>query len=191
MSSWGVPRWSPNAALRLEEAAVTLFERHGYAGVTVPQIAAEAGLTTRTFFRHFADKRDVMFLRDREFPRVVESAMAGIDPSVAPTEAARRGLETACRELQPLRERFLRRSRIIEADPPLQERELLSRKVLTDAVAQSLERRGTEPRAARLVAALTVTCFTLALERWLTDDSARDLPAILGAVRDEMRHYLV
>ena len=71
-------RWAPDAALRLESAAVELFEEQGYGPTTVPQIAARAGLTTRTFFRHFADKRDVLFLRDREFPDVVGAALAGL-----------------------------------------------------------------------------------------------------------------
>jgi AcrR family transcriptional regulator len=71
-------RWTPDAALRLEAAALDLVEEQGYAATTVPQITARAELTTRTFFRHFADKRDVFFLRDREFPRVIAAALEGV-----------------------------------------------------------------------------------------------------------------
>lgn len=77
-------RWAPDAALRLEQAAMELFAEHGYAGTTVPAIAERAGLTTRTFFRHFADKRDVLFLRERELPR----SSAACSP--APPPASRR-----------------------------------------------------------------------------------------------------
>ena len=54
-------RWEPDARDRLERAALELFVEHGFDPVTVPEITARAGLTTRTFFRHFADKREVLF----------------------------------------------------------------------------------------------------------------------------------
>src|ERR1700684_661610 len=54
-------RWQPNARERLERAALALFAEHGYDATTVAEIADRAGLTKSTFFRHFADKREVLF----------------------------------------------------------------------------------------------------------------------------------
>jgi hypothetical protein len=54
-------RWEPNARGRLEQAALALYGERGFENTTVAEIAARAGLTERTFFRHFADKREVLF----------------------------------------------------------------------------------------------------------------------------------
>ena len=106
-----MPRWSPDAALRLEAAAMSLFERQGFAGTTVPQIAAAAGLTTRTFFRHFADKRDVLFLRDRELPQAVSDFMESVPAESSGAAMVRAGLTAACRGIHGWREPIVRRRR--------------------------------------------------------------------------------
>ena len=54
-------RWKPDAAGRLIKAAITLFAEQGYEETTVAEIAERAGLTKRTFFRYFSDKREVLF----------------------------------------------------------------------------------------------------------------------------------
>src|ERR1700712_466964 len=56
-----VSRWAPDARERLETAALDLFAENGYEATTVAQIADRAGLNRATFFRHFADKREVLF----------------------------------------------------------------------------------------------------------------------------------
>ena len=54
-------RWKPDARGRLEQAAFELFTERGFEQTTVAEIAERAGLTERTFFRYFADKREVLF----------------------------------------------------------------------------------------------------------------------------------
>ncbi len=166
---------------------MTLFAAQGYAGTTVPQIAEAAGLTTRTFFRHFSDKRDVLFLRDREFPHAVSEFMASVPPESGGTATVRAGLAAACRGLQDWREPIARRRRIVRAEPALQERDLLRSHHLGRAIEETLVRRGIDAREARTLSALAVTCFDLAMERWL--DGPADLPLAdtLSSVWDDMR----
>lgn len=162
-----MPRWSPDAALRLEAAAILLFEEQGFSSTTVPQIAEAAGLTTRTFFRHFADKRDVLFLRDREFPHAVSDFMAAAPSTSSAPATVRAGLAAAARGIQDWRQPIARRHKVVHSEPALHERELLQRHHLARAIEQSLRQRGIAPRQSHTLAAVAVTCFDLAMERWL------------------------
>ena len=182
-----MPRWSPDAALRLEAAAMLLFEQQGYAATTVPQISAEAGLTTRTFFRHFSDKRDVLFLRDREFPQAVRDFIESVPPESDGSATVRAGLSAACRELQGWRPTIARRRAIVRSEPALHERELLQHHHLGHAIEESLHHRGIEPRQSRTLAALAVTCFDLAMDRWLEAPAEVLLEDVLTAVWQDMR----
>lgn len=169
---------------------MTLFAAQGYAGTTVPQIAEAAGLTTRTFFRHFSDKRDVLFLRDREFPHAVAEFMASVPPETNGTGTVRAGLAAASRGLQDWREPIARRRRIVHAEPALQERDLLRSHSLARAIEETLHRRGIDAQEARTLSALAVTCFDLATERWL--DGPADLPLedVLVSAWNDMRRSL-
>jgi AcrR family transcriptional regulator len=119
-------RWAPDAAVRLERAALELFAEQGYDATTVPQITERAGLTARTFFRHYADKREVLFLREREFPAVVASVLAAAPPSLSPMELVMHGLQTVAeRDLVRWRRELAVRRDVLRADERLRERELL------------------------------------------------------------------
>lgn len=164
-----------------------LFERQGYAKTTVPEIAAAAGLTTRTFFRHFPDKRDVLFLRDREFPQAVKEFMESIPTESDDAAAVRAGLEAACREMQEWRQPIARRRRIVRSEPALQERDLLRSHHLARSIEDSLNHRGTDPHRSRTWAAIAVTCFDLAIDRWLEGPLDVPLEDSLTAVWDDVR----
>lgn len=167
-----------------------LFERQGYGGTTVPQIAAEAGLTTRTFFRHFSDKRDVLFLRDREFPQAVRDFMESVPPASDGAATVRASLSAACRELQGWRPTIARRRGIVRSEPALHERELLQSHHLGRAIEESLHQRGIDPRQSRTLAALAVTCFDLAMDRWLEGPAELLLEDALTAAWNDMRDGL-
>src|SRR6202012_6277244 len=85
-------RWEPNARGRLEQAAGELFAERGYDQTTVADIAARAGLTERTFFRHFADKREVLFSGQEQFRDRFVTAVAAAPPAATPVEALGAGL---------------------------------------------------------------------------------------------------
>src|ERR1700704_322662 len=109
-------RWKPNARGRLEHAALELYGERGFDQTTVAEIAKRAGLTERTFFRHFADKREVLFSGAGSLQELLVSAVASAPDSAAPIEAVAAGLEAAGGVLQERREFSLQRQSIIAAN---------------------------------------------------------------------------
>src|ERR1700760_1280014 len=143
-------RWKPDAAGRLTAAAITLFEEQGYDATTVAEIAERAGLTKRTFFRHFADKREVLFSGSQELARCWIEAVAAAPADAAPLAMVTAGFE-AVAEMFEERHAFARlRARIVEANPELQERELIKLQTLAGSVAEALRTRGISQNAAIL-----------------------------------------
>ncbi|AND17862.1 TetR family transcriptional regulator [Rathayibacter tritici] len=178
-----MPRWAPDAALRLERAAMELFTQHGFAGTTVPAIAERAGLTTRTFFRHFADKRDVLFLREREFPEVVGRLLADAPDGLDPMALVMHGLEAAASgDLQTWRAQIAARRAVVRSEPQLRERELLTSAALAESMRAALVDAGVAPDDAALVALTASALFDLSLERWL---AAPDTTLLVDVLRTE------
>ena len=166
-------RWAPDAALRLERAALELFGEQGYTATSVPEIAARAGLTTRTFFRHFSDKREVLFLRERELPAVVAALVGGAPAFLSPLGLVMHGFEAmATGPFDGWKEDMQARRAIIGSDRGLRERELLKNVLLADVITTALLRHGVDRDEARLAARYAVMVFELALTDWLDTDGA-------------------
>jgi AcrR family transcriptional regulator len=184
-------RWAPDAALRLESAALELFAEQGYAATTVPQITARAGLTTRTFFRHFGDKREVLFLRDREFPTVVSRLVAAAPAGLAPMDLVMHCLETVTAEnFDGWRRGMIQRRAIIRSDERLRERELLKSARLAEAIERALVDHGVAVDVAALVAPFSVVLFDTALAEWLDAGGDRRLPDVLRTTRVRLQSLL-
>jgi AcrR family transcriptional regulator len=178
-------RWQPNARGRLERAAVELSLEQGFAATTVPQIAARAGLTTRTFFRHFADKREVLFAGDEELPALVARLATDAPAALGPLSAIDYALETVAATKFEGRRAYLRARRaVIQADTGLRERELRKLAVLADAIGRGFRARGVDELTALLAAQLAVTVFSVTIDRWLDQDGERPLSAL---ARDTLR----
>ncbi|MCJ1703933.1 TetR/AcrR family transcriptional regulator [Rathayibacter sp. VKM Ac-2926] len=184
-------RWAPDAALRLERAAMELFTEHGYSATTVPSIAERAGLTTRTFFRHFADKRDVLFLREREFPEVVARLLAGAPAGLDPLGLLMHGLETvAAGDLEGWRGDIAARRAVVLSEPALRERELLKSAVLTDAMRDALLDAGVPAAEAALAARTASALFDAALDEWLRGSDGVALVVVLREERARLRRLV-
>lgn len=151
---------------------MSLFAEHGYAATTVPQIAERAGLTTRTFFRHFSEKREVLFLRDRELPTAVGAIVEGLPPDLSTSQVVERGLSLAAVELEQWRAPIIRRDAIIRSDEHLRERELLKLEHHAQAISQALVARDVSPDVAGVTARVATLVFDLAVRRWLDADAA-------------------
>ncbi|MDQ2846689.1 MAG: TetR family transcriptional regulator, partial [Actinomycetota bacterium] len=117
-------RWEPDAQDRLRQAAMELYVEHGFEQTTVAQIAERAGLTARTFFRYFTDKREVLFAGSGSLQDHLVSVLAAAPDSASPMEAVRTALIAAAGVL-PHREYAQQRQSVIVANAELLERELI------------------------------------------------------------------
>jgi len=169
----GMGRWEPDTRARLEQAAGELYIERGYEQTTVAEIAKRAGLTERTFFRHFADKREVLFGGAGALQALIVSAVEGAPTSAAPMEAATTGLEAAGTVFQD-QVRSRQRQAIIAANPELQARELSKLTALAAAITDALHRRGVADPAARLAAEAGIVVFRAAFERWINAPRPQD-----------------
>jgi len=183
----GMGRWEPNARGRLEQAAMELYVERGFEQTTVAEIAERAGLTERTFFRHFADKREVLFAGAGMLQEFLVSGVTGAPDSVTPIEAVAEALEAAGALLQERRDYSRQRQAVIAANPALQERELTKLASLAAAVADALRQRGVTEPAASLTAEAGIAVFKVAFERWVSDASQPELPRLIRASLDELK----
>jgi AcrR family transcriptional regulator len=181
-----VTRWAPDARGRLERAAIELFTEQGFAATTVPQIAERAGLTTRTFFRHFADKREVLFAGD-EIPEtasaLMRSAPAGLDPLALASERLR---IVAATTFEGRRAAVRRVRALIDSEPALHERDLQKRSALAVAVRQGFVARGEDAVRSAIAADVVVSALHIALDRWLDDPADDEAAPPLADVIDEV-----
>jgi AcrR family transcriptional regulator len=181
-----VARWEPNAAERLTEAAMALFEERGYARTTVGDIAARAGLTERTFFNHFSDKREVLFAGSEQFvARIVEAARAA-PRSAAPLDVVVAAFEATNDFFEDRRPFSRRRSALIAAHPELQERELVKMLAVGAAITEVLEQRGASATTATLAAQLGGAIMRVGFEQWTRDARDRSLTFHLRAARRQL-----
>ena len=160
-------RWEPHASRRLADAALELFAENGYENTTVVDIAARAGLAKSTFFRHFQDKRGVLFGED-VLTGYLSAAIVAAPAQVAPLEAVTCALEELGRTVftADYREFAVRRRRVIEAHSDLQEREALKGVNLTAAMARAIADRGVEALASEVAAQLGALVMKRAYEQW-------------------------
>ena len=176
-------RWEPNASGRLREAALELYVERGYEQTTVAEIAARAGLTARTFFRHFADKREVLFAGS---PLQDELVSALDSASASPLEVVAAALDAAAHVLND-REFSRRRQLVITANAELQERELIKLATLSAALADGLRGRGVTDPVARLAAETGIAVFRVAFERWVGEPEDRGLARVLRESFGELK----
>jgi AcrR family transcriptional regulator len=180
-------RWQPDARSRLAEAALDLYGERGFEGTTVAEIAERAGLTKRTFFRHYADKREVLFSGTAQLEAAIVGGVQHAPQDATPLDAVLAGLDAAAPFFGDRWEPARRRQAIIEANPELQERELIKMSRLSASIADTLRARGVEDPAAELAAAAGVAVFSSAFARWLAADRAGELGPLIHAGAKTLR----
>lgn len=180
-------RWEPDARGRLEEAALELYLERGFEETTVADIAARAGLTERTFFRHFADKREVLFGGSARMLGVLQEALAATPAKMAPIEALAAAFEALGPIFDERRPRSRQRAILIARHPELQERELIKLASFVTTLAAELRRRGVRDTAASLAAESGVAAFKIAFAKWVEDAKDRAFVHHLRKVFEVMR----
>lgn len=183
-------RWEPNARGRLEQAALDLFIERGFDQTTVTEIAERAGLTERTFFRYFADKREVLFWGQERLRELYVRTIAAAPEGAAPIDAVAAALEAAVPVFHQRRALVRQRQAVIAATPDLQERELLKSATLADAMAAALRQRGVPDPTARLAADAGSLAFHSAFIRWASAPEAHDLSLLIREAFDQLKMML-
>jgi len=179
-------RWEPDSRGRLEQAALALYAERGFENTTVAEIAERAGLTERTFFRHFADKREVLFGGAGALQELLVGTVGGAPESARPIDAIATAFGAAGARLQERREFALQRQAVIAANAELQERELIKLASLALALADALRQRGVTGSAASLTAEAGVAVFKVAFERWVEETNHKDLPRLIAELFSEL-----
>ena len=180
-------RWQPDAVGRLERAALELYAERGFEQTTVAEIAERAGVTERTFFRYFSDKREVLFQGSAHLQTVAIEAVAASPDPIVPIDAVASAIQAIAELLQDGRDRSRVRAAVIDANVPLQERELLKMASLARAVGEALEVRGVPASAAAIAAQSGSTVFALSFARWIADPDVDDYPALVRESFQELK----
>src|SRR5579871_4843573 len=180
----GMGRWQPDARGRLEKAAMELFRERGFDATTVAEIAERAGLTERTFFRHYADKREVLFGGASILQEMLVSGVRAAPAGLAPVAVIVGALEEVSDRLFEERGEFARqRQAVIASNAELQEREVVKLATLAAAVAGALRDRGVTEPAASLAGEAGIAVFKVAFERWVSQPAAA-AGSLAGYVRE-------
>jgi AcrR family transcriptional regulator len=184
-----VARWQPDARERLGRAAMELFQERGYARTTVEDIAARAGLTERTFFRYFADKREVLFSGAKELEVGVVDRIERASPGASPLHAVVAAFEAAGAEIEARRDLGYVRARhaLVTKHAEIQERELIKMASLAVSVSKALRARGVTEVTASLAAEAGIAIFKIGFERWVSEKKPHDFAAHIREARDALR----
>ena len=183
-------RWQPGTRERLATSALRLFASQGFEGTTVAEIAADAGLTERTFFRYYADKPEVLFAGQGEF----EALFLG----------TRRNRPAPDRwSSWPRRSTTRPRSSPTRSDPgraaarsswprngALQERELHKMSALAETLTSALVQRDVDPTVAALAAEAGVSVFRRSFAAWISEGETRPFGDIQRSVLTHLQALL-
>jgi AcrR family transcriptional regulator len=163
-----------------------LYVERGYEQTTVAEIAAEAGLTARTFFRHFADKREVLFAGSEFLLARMVEAVDAAPATDGPMRAVAAALDAAAQFLSRDRAWSRQRQSMIDANAELRERELIKMATIAAALAKALRRRGVPTADASLAAEAGIAVFRVAWEQWMAGEDDRDLATLMTATLNRL-----
>jgi len=164
-----------------------LFAERGYEQTTVAEIAERAGLTARTFFRYFSDKREVVFAGSDVLAERLIAALDTAPAEVSPLAAVAASLDVVAELIGSDHDHSRRRQAVIAANTELQERELIKLAGWSRTLADGLRRRGVEEPAASLAAQAGVAAFLVAFDRWLNGPGEASLADTVRDSFDELR----
>ena len=180
-------RWVPGTRERLQDAALELFAARGYEQTTATEIAQSVGLTERTFFRHFTDKREVLFHGQQTLTDAFLAGLHDAPPHASPIDLAVSALRSSSSFFDDERRSHSRlRQSVIDANPALQEREALKLVGLGRALGGALRDRGVEDMTAEVAAQIAVMAFGIAFAHWIAEGEERSFEAVVMDVVREV-----
>lgn len=172
---------------RLQAAALELYAEQGFAATTVASVAAKAGLTERTFFRYFPDKREVLFADDQELDEALLATVRDAPDHTDAWDVARRALGTMADNLESRRDHLRLRARITAANPDLAERDVVKQDRVVDALRRAMHQHGADAGEAALAAAVGGAVFRVAYTDWVSSTGDDSLATRLNQSIGELR----
>ncbi|MFI9559076.1 TetR/AcrR family transcriptional regulator [Nonomuraea endophytica] len=179
-------RWEPDATGRMVAAALDLYETRGYESTTATDIAIRAGVTERTFFRHFSDKREVLFAGSSDLENLILQGIADAG-DVPALDMALNAYRTAAPIFETTRDFIVRRARVVLDNPNLRERELLKMHSLAVVIRNAMIDRGVPPTASAVAAECATSVFTIAFEKWIDGAESEGLILAIESVARELK----
>jgi AcrR family transcriptional regulator len=177
-----MPRWEEGSKERLQVAAMELFEKQGFNETSAVEIAKRARVTTRTFFRYFSDKEEVLFVdADQLYAKLVEDLLASADVT-EPLVAVTTTLAQFDWESLGSRETLRRREAMIASTPGLLERELIKQQQMASGLIDALRKRGVDADTAELATRVGVNVFQMTYRRWLEGYDNDDMQTVTDSV---------
>jgi AcrR family transcriptional regulator len=172
-------RWRPNTRQRLEKAAFELFQEKGFNETTVPEIAQRADLTTRTFFRHFPDKREALFAVSDNEPSLFTELDDTLLLNSKPADLIEAVLDVVAKRLENQYDYLKARHKIIQSDRSLVERELYKLDIMADKLTQDAVNHGIDKPTASLMAKFGISIVNTAVNEWLESENKTSLPGLV------------
>ncbi len=169
---------------RLQGAALELFRERGYERTTAAEIAARAGVTERTFFRYFPDKREVLFGGEARVRAALVASIADAPVGLAPLDTLFRAFRSLQAEHEENQSYLLLRNELISTAPALHEREMAKMSSLAEALAAALKVRGVSDLRAELAARAGIAVFVHATVSWLYSPEGGFIDRIDRAFRE-------
>jgi len=183
-----VSRWAPNARERLEDAALELFAENGYEETTVTQIAERANVNRATFFRHFAEKREVLFGGEDLLADLFADGIRAAAPDATLPECLKAALAAAGTVMTARqRAKATQRLQVAATSSEVQERGLLKHARTTGAITAALRERGLSELTARLGAELGMLAFRVAFEGWMKTAGDEPFPSFADAALADLQ----
>jgi AcrR family transcriptional regulator len=165
-----MPRWEHGSGDRLKQAAMELFEEQGFRDTTAVEIARRARVTTRTFFRYFADKQAIVFADAEQLRAALVQGILEAAEVAEPLQTVARALAGFDWESLGSREAQRRRDAMIASNPDLLERDLIKQQQMADEFSGALKQRGVESDVADLAAHIGIHVFRMSYRQWLAAD---------------------
>jgi len=167
--------------------ALELFAEQGFEKTTALEVAERAGVTERTFYRYFADKREVLFSASGDLQDAIVAAIGSAPASQDPLGIVVAAMEIGVAPLEENRPYSQARAKVITENASLQERELLKLHTLAHASSTALRARGVPPLTADVAAESAVTMFKIGFETWISNDTAGTFAQCIRSSFDQLR----
>jgi len=175
------------AQATIEETALRLFQQQGYEHTSIQDIADAVMMSSRTFFRYFASKEEVLLGPMRTILSDGLRFLQRVAPTESPHAALRATVEYLASRYQQQRASFLTRYQVVMQIPSIASIYLYAlmetEPAICDALCSHLE-AATNRHEIRLLVAIYMAALRVALEEWLEQEAQGDLVSLLREYLD-------